>query len=123
MPSKLVSILTLKCPQCRTGNMLKGHPYNLKKFNQVHEHCPHCQLHLKIEPSFYYGSMYVSYAVGVAASVATYVLLRILFGELSLGKNFAAICFVLILGMPYINAVSKVIWASFFFPFKKEYTK
>jgi len=117
MISKILSILRLRCPQCRRGKMLKGHPYNLKKFNQVHQHCPHCHLNLKIEPSFYYGSMYVSYAVGVALSVATYVLLRLLFGKLSLPQNFGAICFVLVLGMPYINAISKVIWASFFFSY------
>jgi len=121
MYSKLISILSLKCPQCRKGNMLKGHPYALKKFNQVHQHCPHCHLSLKIEPSFYYGSMYVSYGLGVGLSVATFLLLRILLGSLSLAQNFGAICFALVIAMPYLNAVSKVIWASFFFPYKKEY--
>lgn len=111
----------LKCPRCRKGNLLVGYPYQLRKFNKVNENCPYCDLNFKIEPSFFYGSMYVSYALGVAISIAVYLLM--LLTEMAGGvlRNFLIIVFVLVVLMPYINALSKVIWANFFFKYDPKY--
>ncbi len=117
--SKLYSILFLKCPRCHKGSFLEANPYNLGKFNKVKKNCPKCGLKYSIEPSFYYGSMYVSYAVGIAVAVAIYVLTLVFgldFGPLPL---FVTIVIGLILAMPYIGAVSKSIWANFFFKYDK----
>ncbi|SFR36922.1 Uncharacterized conserved protein, DUF983 family [Robiginitalea myxolifaciens] len=121
--SKLYSILRLKCPQCHQGAFLQGHPYNLSKINRVRNSCPNCGLKYKIEPSFYYGSMYVSYGVGVAVGIAVFVLIRIFGLELSTGETFAAIVAALVLLMPWIGAVSKVIWANFFFKYDPSTSK
>lgn len=87
--------------------------------NRVRESCPRCGLKYKIEPSFYYGSMYVSYAVGVAVAIAVYILV-LLFGlQLSVAGIFATIAGALIILMPLIGAISKSIWANFFFKFDK----
>ncbi|MFM1879447.1 MAG: hypothetical protein RLZZ241_2313 [Bacteroidota bacterium] len=117
--SKLFSILWLKCPRCHEGEFLESHPYNLSNFNRVRETCPSCGLKYKIEPSFYYGSMYVSYAVGVAVGVAVFVLITLLGIELSIGGLFATIVGTLIALMPWIGAVSKSIWANIFFKYNK----
>ncbi|MDA9365443.1 DUF983 domain-containing protein [Flavobacteriaceae bacterium] len=95
--------------------MLVSHPYNISKFNKVNEYCSHCQLKFKIEPSFFYGSMYVSYGLGVGISIVIYLLQ--LFLELALGmiQIFFLITTILAFLTPYINALSKVIWANFFF--------
>lgn len=118
--TKLYSILFLKCPRCHEGPFLEDHPYKLSKMNHVREACPKCGLKYKIEPSFYYGSMYVSYAVGVAVAVAVFLLLRIFGIELSIGAIFGTIVGVLVVLMPWIGAVSKSIWANFFFKYDKE---
>ena len=117
--SKLYSILFLKCPRCHEGPFLHNHPYNLSSMNRVREMCPRCGLKYKIEPSFYYGSMYVSYGVGVAVAVAVYVLILIFGLDLGIAGIFGAIVGVLVLLMPYIGAVSKSIWANFFFKYDK----
>ncbi|MFC3973482.1 DUF983 domain-containing protein [Maribacter sp. MAR_2009_72] len=84
------------------------------------KHCPKCDLKYSIEPSFYTGSMYVSYAVGIAVAVAVYVL-TLLFGlQTSIGTLFTLIVVALVLTMPWIAAVSKIIWANFFFKFDKK---
>lgn len=117
---KLYSILFLKCPRCHRGKFFEANPYKLSNFNKVKERCPKCDLKYSIEPSFYTGSMYVSYAVGIAVAVATYVL-TLLFGlNLSLVTLFITIVTVLILAMPWIAAVSKSIWANMFFKYDKE---
>ena len=85
--------------------------------NRVLDNCPQCGLKYKIEPSFYYGSMYVSYAVGVAVAVAVYVLIRLTGLELGAGRTFGIIVGALVLLFPWIGAVSKAIWAGFFFKY------
>ena len=123
MLSALISILKLKCPRCRKGNLLIQHPYHLKYYNKVNDTCPHCKLHFKIEPSFFYGSMYVSYGLGVAISIAIYLLL-LLFGlARGIVTNFIVISISLVFIMPSINALSKVIWAGFFFKYDPEHNK
>lgn len=61
--------------------------------------------------------MYVSYGLGVAISIAVYVVLLLLGWADQLLRVFFIICGTLIALMPYINALSKVIWAGFFFKY------
>lgn len=73
-----------------------------------------------MEPSFYYGSMYVAYALGVGLMVGI-ILLNLLFSsEFSFLRTFWMICVALILLAPLLNAWAKIIWANFFFHFKAE---
>ncbi|MBC2838120.1 DUF983 domain-containing protein [Robiginitalea sp. SC105] len=118
--SKLYSIVFLKCPRCHQGAFLQSHPYDLASMNRVRETCPKCQLKYRIEPSFYYGSMYVSYGVGVAVAIAVFVIILLTGLELGVGGIFGVIVAVLVLLMPWIGAVSKSIWANFFFKFDRE---
>lgn len=94
--------------------MFQHKPYSFKGVTSLNKKCPHCNTSYQLEPSFFYGSMYVSYALGVALAVAVYVLL-LLFG---LGKNgltaFFAIVATIVVLAPYVYQLSKVIWASFF---------
>ena len=117
--SKLYSIIFLKCPRCHKGEFLEANPYKLSNFNKVKERCPKCGLKYSIEPSFYTGSMYVSYGVGIAVAVATYVLTLFIGLQLKISTLFVVIVVSLILSMPWIAAVSKSIWANMFFKFDK----
>ncbi|MGB0198708.1 MAG: DUF983 domain-containing protein [Flavobacteriaceae bacterium] len=92
------------------------HPYRLRAMNRVNNHCNFCGQKLKLEPSFYYGSMYVSYAIGVAIAVAVFVL-GMLAGLEGMIHHFVAITAVLIALMPYIGALAKSIWAHLFIHF------
>lgn len=121
--SKLYSILFLKCAWCHEGAFLEANPYNLSNFNKVKERCSKCDLKYSIEPSFYYGSMYVSYAVGIAIAVAIYVLTLIFSLNLGPLPLFLTIVAGLVVTMPYIGAVSKSIWANIFFKYDKNIAK
>lgn len=112
--SFLYSILFLKCPRCRKGALLESSPYKLSKFNKVRERCPACNLKYAIEPSFFYGSMYVSYGVGVALAVAVFMIMLILGVAGNPLYIFIAIVLALALSFPYVGAVSKSIWAHIF---------
>ena len=72
--SKLYSILTGSCPKCHQESMYSNkNPYHLSEVLHINEKCSHCKTKYRIEPSFFYGAMYVSYAVNVALGVATFV--------------------------------------------------
>lgn len=116
--NKLNSILLLRCPQCHEGKFLEKSPYDLTSFTKVRKQCNCCGLHYSIEPSFYFGSMYVAYGIGVALMVATTVLSYWMLEDFSFLKTFLAICVVMFILGPYINALSKIIWANFFFSYK-----
>ena len=119
--SRLKSILFLKCPRCRKGDLLKSKPYHLSQFNKVNKNCPNCELRFNIEPGFFFGSMYVSYGIGVGIGIAVFIVLLSLGIYGNLVTNFIVISIILILLMPYINALSKVIWANFFLKFDTKY--
>ena len=119
--SKLYSILTGTCPRCQEENMyIDKNPYNLSKVYKMHENCSHCGLHYKIEPSFFYGAMYVSYAVGVAFSVAAFIISYVFFNS-SLKTAFIAIVTTLIALMPVSMRLSRNIWINFFISYDKNW--
>ena len=64
--SKLNSILTGSCPKCQNESMyLDKNMLHLTKILKMNENCSHCGLKYQIEPSFFYGAMYVSYGLNV----------------------------------------------------------
>ena len=88
-------------------------PYHLGKLFKMRERCSNCHTKYKIEPSFFFGAMYVSYAVGIAFAVAAFVITYLIIGA-SLLQSFITIVATLILFMPVIIRLSRNIWANFF---------
>lgn len=112
--SKLYAILFGVCPKCHSESMYtNNNPYHLSDTLNMHERCSHCDTKYKIEPSFFYGSMYVSYAVGIAFAVAAFIVSNLFFGS-SLKVAFVAIVLTLVGFMPVIMRVSRNIWINFF---------
>ncbi|MEZ4969556.1 MAG: DUF983 domain-containing protein [Flavobacteriaceae bacterium] len=112
--NKLYSILTGTCPKCHEESMyLDKNPYHIGNIFKMNERCSHCDTKYKIEPSFFYGAMYVSYGVGVAFAVASFVI-TFLFFKTSLINSFIGIIVTLIAFMPFIIRVSRNIWINFF---------
>jgi uncharacterized protein (DUF983 family) len=79
----------------------------------MHERCSFCGTRYKMEPSFFYGAMYVSYAVGVAFAFIVFAVFFLLM-ESSLVTTFIAIVIALILLLPVIIRISRNIWINLF---------
>jgi uncharacterized protein (DUF983 family) len=121
--NKLYSILTGKCPKCHHELMYKNsNAYQLSQTLEMHERCGHCQTKYKIEPSFFYGSMYVSYGVGIGFSMVAFLMTFIVF-ETSLVLSFIAIVCTLIGFMPIIMRLSRNIWINLFMSYDTELAK
>ncbi len=112
--SKLYSIFTGKCPVCHNDPMyVNPNGYHLFETLKMHERCSHCNTKYKIEPSFFYGAMYVSYGVGIAFSTAAFVITYLIFGA-SLLSAFISIIGTMIAFMPIIMRISRNIWINLF---------
>lgn len=119
--SKLYSILTGTCPKCHEESMYEGkNPYYFSKVAKMHETCSHCKLKYQIEPSFFYGAMYVSYAVGIAFGVAAFIISYVFFGS-DLKIAFGAIIGTLIAFLPIIIRLSRNIWINLFINYDKDW--
>lgn len=121
--SKLYSIFKMKCPQCQEGEFFVSHPYDLKKAGDLHENCSKCGLKYSKEPGFYYGAMYVNYALGVALFVTLWVSFNLFFPDVGVGWQIGLIIFFTVILTPYMYALSKIIWANFFIKYDKDATR
>ena len=120
--SKLNSILTGSCPKCQEESMyVEKNPYHLSKLYDMHKTCSHCGLQYQIEPSFFYGAMYVSYGLGIAFGVAAFIITYFFVGEKDLVNNFIAIIITLIVFMPVIMRLSRNIWINLFMSYDKDW--
>jgi uncharacterized protein (DUF983 family) len=119
--SKLNSILTGSCPKCQNESMyLDKNMLHLTKILKMNENCSHCGLKYQIEPSFFYGAMYVSYglnvAIGIAAFIVSYVLLHS-----SLKITFISIIASLILSFPLVLRLSRNIYINMFVSYDEDF--
>lgn len=121
--TKLYSILTGSCPKCHEESMFKNkNPYILSEALSMHKNCSNCGTKYKIEPSFFYGSMYVSYAVGIAFATAAFVISFFVF-KANINVVFISIISTLIIFMPVILRLSRNIWINFFMHYDKNLAK
>lgn len=116
---RMYSILNSKCPRCHEGDFyVNKHAYQMKDFGKNHERCSECGLKYEKEPGFFYGAMYVSYALTVAFSVAIGVAIFVLFPSSSYKVYMTAILVGLVVLMPLSYRLSRVIWMNLFQHYK-----
>lgn len=118
-PLYLWMLLTNRCPRCREGKIYTTqNAYDLKNNVKMHHNCPICGQATEIEVGFYYGTSYVSYALTVAYSVASFLAWWVLLG-FSLYNNsifywltFNAVSLLLL--QPLFMRLSRTLWLSWF---------
>jgi uncharacterized protein (DUF983 family) len=121
--SKLNSILTGSCPRCQYESMyLDKNPLHFSKMLKMNEKCSHCDLRYEIEPSFFYGAMYVSYGLNVALSIATFIVSYLILDS-SIKTSFIAIVVANILLFPFVLRWARNIYINMFVSFDKKFRK
>jgi uncharacterized protein (DUF983 family) len=119
--SKIYSIVKGCCPRCQEESMYKiRNSYILTRVFDMHEKCSHCKLKYKIEPSFFFGAMFVSYALGVALGIITFLIAFYGF-KANLKTCFLSIIISLIVFMPIIMRLSRNIWINLNIGFDKNW--
>jgi uncharacterized protein (DUF983 family) len=112
--TKWNSILTGACPKCQKESMYADRKwFALTDILKMNESCSHCKLKYQIEPSFFFGAMYVSYALNVMLIVATFIIAYLGF-QAGITTIFVSVILVLILFFPIIIRLSRNIYINFF---------
>lgn len=118
--NKLYSILTGTCPVCHEESMyMDDNPYHVSRLFDMHERCSNCHTKYKMEPSFFFGAMYVSYGVGIAFAVPAFFI-PYFFMDVSLLNTFIIIVAVLFVFLPIIVRLSRNIWVNLFFTYDEK---
>jgi len=119
--STLNSILTGSCPKCQEESMyVEKNPYKLGSLYKMNETCSHCHTQYMIEPSFFYGAMYVSYGLTVAMGVAIFIILNVILGFDVLTTFIGIIIGILVL-MPVTARLARNIYINMFIHFDKNW--
>jgi uncharacterized protein (DUF983 family) len=128
-PNYLWSLLSMRCPRCRRGPMFKD-PNAYRKLGlthifKMHDTCPVCNQRFEMEPGFWYGTAYVSYALAVAISVASFVAWWVLVG-VSTSDNrviwwLACNAVLLVVLQPWLMRLSRSLYIRFFVSYDPDY--
>jgi uncharacterized protein (DUF983 family) len=118
--TKLYSIFFNKCPKCHEGDfMTEKNIFKLHKAFNMHKNCSECGLKYTMEPSFFYGAMYVNYGLTVGIGIVTFIISTLLF-NLTLLESFIPIVVMLILTAPITIRLSRIIWINIFVKYKNK---
>ena len=88
----------------------------------MHERCSHCDLKYQLEPSFFYGAMYVSYALNVVIGIITFLVCSVAI-HLSLRNSFITIIAMMVLPYPLVLRWSRNIYINMFVSYDPEARK
>lgn len=120
------SIFGMRCPRCRKGSMfVNKSSYNLKNTLHMHDECPECKQSFNMEPGFWWGTAYVSYALAVVFSAASFVAWLVFIGFSVKDDRFfwwlGVNAFMLIVLQPWLMRLSRAIYIYFFVRYDKNY--
>lgn len=121
-PDFLWSMTHLKCPRCRRGNMfVYPRVYSksgIKNILKIYDHCPVCGQPFDLEPGFWFGTSYVSYAITVLISALTFIFWWLTIGFSLTDDRIAmwllANSIVILLFQPLLMRLSRWLVLSFF---------
>jgi hypothetical protein len=121
--STLNSILTGTCPKCHQESMyVEKNPYKLNDLYKMNETCSHCHTRYLIEPSFFYGAMYVSYGLTVAIGVAIFVMSNVIIG-FPVKPTFIAIVVGIVALMPVTARLARNIYIAMFIHYDENWKR
>ncbi len=125
-PGLLHSVLSNHCPHCREGYLFtERNPYNLKHTMKMPETCPVCGQKFELEPGFYFGTGYVSYAMSVLFTglcfIAYYFLVGISIYDNSIYKWLVVNGVLLIAFQPALQRLARSVWIAFFVKYDPNY--
>lgn len=113
--SKLYSIFNNKCPKCQEGDFFSvPNSYDLKNFSKMEKQCSVCNLTYEPEPGYYFGAMYVSYAINVAVFVSVWVAFIVLFRDINVWYQVLASVFIGLVLTPVTFRWARLSWINFF---------
>lgn len=117
------SVLSNKCPRCHQGDVfVNSNPYKLKTLFLMHETCDHCGLKYDREPGFFFGAMFVSYALAAGWFMVWYAIQNF-FLNLDTFEFAVGLVLSIVIMSPLSLRWSRIIWMNFFYSYDKSFIK
>jgi hypothetical protein len=83
----------------------------------MHEACSHCELSFEPEPGYYFGAMFISYAINTAIFVSVWIILSLVYPDYSPVEMILLLLLISVICLPLIYRISRTIWLSIFVKF------
>jgi len=111
--ARIISLLNCKCPKCEKGKVFHSKGFVLLgRMPIMNENCPSCQHKFEMETGFFFGAMFVSYAMAVAEAIVVFL---IAFNFVKSSILLVLIVAMVILLMGFVNLrYSRMIWMYLF---------
>ena len=113
--SKVIDALNCKCPNCKEGKIFNNCGnillFSIPKMNDT---CPICHYKFERETGFFFGAMFVSYALAAAQMITSLVVFW-LFIDLSPLRVFTIIAVIAVLLSTVNFKLSRSIWIYLFY--------
>jgi len=94
--------------------MFPYHLYDLKRYEVMNKNCPDCGLVFEIEPGFFYGAMYVSYAFSMFILILTGLVVYISFDDASVWIYALLVTIPILILHPVMFRYSRVVFLHLF---------
>ncbi|MEI6312249.1 MAG: DUF983 domain-containing protein [Bacteroidota bacterium] len=112
--SHLYSIITCKCPRCKETNLfVNQNMYYLPDLFKMPERCSVCNLKYEMEIGFWWGAMYVAYAVSCALVLSIFLPLYLIL-KLSVDMSLLIDMSLTTLLFPITFRLSRSLWIHMF---------
>ena len=115
MLDAITHILKNECPNCNKGKVFKDKSFFFSiGFPKMNEYCSHCHNKFEKEPGYFFGSMFVSYALGVGEALITYFIAHQFYTETFDLRIIPIIAGVILLLSSFNLRLSRMIWIYMF---------
>jgi uncharacterized protein (DUF983 family) len=115
MLNNLYHILNNDCPNCHKGKVFRDKSFFFSLgFPKMNEHCSHCNFKFEKEPGYFFGAMFINYALTVGQGIITYLIAHQFFTE-RFDLRIIPIIACVILALCFFNIrLSRMIWIYMF---------
>ncbi|WPR75399.1 DUF983 domain-containing protein [Algoriphagus sp. NG3] len=86
----------------------------------MNKSCSNCGQPFEPEPGYYFGAMFISYAINTALFITAWVALSIIKPDYSLSLLLSLLGLTVLIFLPFIYRVSRSIWISIFVKYRGE---
>ncbi len=122
IPEIIYSTVANKCPRCHKGKVFENNnPYSFNGPFEMKECCSECNLKYEREPGFFYGALYVSYAL-MAGVFIIWFLTDLLWLHLEAVNLLIFVISTILVLFPVVFRSARIIWLNFFIRFDKKYS-
>jgi uncharacterized protein (DUF983 family) len=110
----LSAIVQMRCPKCREGKMFPEGTLFTTRFMKMNAQCACCGQSFMPEPGYYFGAMFVSYAINAAFFITVWLGMYLFMETISLTAMIVALLVVVLGLLPITFRLSRVLWIYIF---------